>query len=162
MISLIALSLSLLVILGGLYLLSKSKKDTLGNLYIFSSYSTIVLGGLFFVGSVIGGVCMMRCHPGHGGQGIHAGHYGGKCASQCGPASSCHYQGHMAKGHCGQKAMHGQCGAMAGNACMHGNEKCSKAHCNKTKCERGMKKRKMIEKEVEVVEEDTEAESSEE
>ena len=88
MIGIIALGLSVLVILGGLYLLSKSKKESLSNLYVFSSYSAIILGGLLFAGTVIGGALMIRCHH-SGNQSCFSQGHGDKCGS----SSACSYAG---------------------------------------------------------------------
>lgn len=127
MIAIIALCLSILVILAGMYLLSKSKKESLGNFYLFSSYSAIILGALLFAGTVIGGVCMRHCQGGKQGscysQGYDAkcgnGAMGGHCMSMCksggaGQCASmgggmCHGGGAMA---CSQTGKMGKCGGM--------------------------------------------------
>jgi len=92
MIGVIALGLSILVLLGGLLLLAKTKKDSLGNLYIFSSYSAIVLGTLLFVGTIVGGVFMMKCHHGKGNSSCYVKGHGSSCGQSAGCAkfsSSC-------------------------------------------------------------------------
>ncbi len=110
MLAVIGISLSLLVILSGLYLLAKSKKESLGNLYIFSSYSAIVLGGLLFAGTIVGGAMKMHHHRNY------SPHHGIHSSSHCG-GGSCHMnaysQGHCAKG--GKCARSGQCSGKCGN-----------------------------------------------
>ena len=121
MIIVIALSLSVLVMLGGLYLLSKSKKDSLGNLYVFSSYSAIALGALMFAGTVVGGA-MMRCNHGMGHKSCYVGSHHGSYGGGCGAASCDHKGFHGMRGYHGMmgKSHHG-CDASCGDHGMKGH-----------------------------------------
>ena len=159
MIGVIGVALSILVMLAGLYLLAKSKKDSLGNLYIFSSYSAIALGGLLFVGTIVGGV-MMSCHHSKG----HSSCYVKGSDSSCGQASSCskenscksHHKSHKKHGSCyGSGSGHygGHHGGQA--SCGHGGCSSSKHHGDK-KCER--KIRKYIHRDIDVDDDDDEKE----
>ena len=118
MIGVIALSLSILVILSGLYLLSKSKKDSLGSLYVYSSYTAIILGGLLYAGTIVGAT-MMRHH--HGARQASCYTSGGHGHSSCAGQSSCH----MNKAQC-----------KSGNSCSMGNSCMSKGNCSGN-CEHG-------------------------
>lgn len=163
MILVISLSLSLLVILGGLFMLAKSKKDSLGNLYIFSSYSAIVLGALMFAGAVIGGACMMSCghNKGHSscyvspcGQGHGSAMKCGSmsCSSKCAGQdmkAMCNSGGFGGRGHHGMKS---KCSAECKN--MHAENQCACPHC----AHKSGRMKKSVETEV-VVEEDSEEES---
>jgi hypothetical protein len=120
MIGIIALALSILVMLSGLYLLAKSKKDSLGNLYVFSSYSAIVLGALMFAGTVVGGACMMSHHKCKAQSSCHMMAQGGQCQMN---ASCGHMQGNCA----GQCRSHEGFGHRGAN-CGHGDMKASCSH----------------------------------
>jgi len=121
MIGVIALGLSILVMLGGLYLLAKSKKDSLGNLYIFSSYSAIVLGTLLFVGTIVGGVYMMKCHHNKGNSGYVKGH-----GSSCGQSAGCAKFSSCCSSHHKGCSAHSKCGS--GSAYSHHGNKSSCSH----------------------------------
>lgn len=56
----VALSLALIVLMGGLFLLAYSKKEALGKLTIIASYVAIVFGAGAFVGGLI---CAIICTP---------------------------------------------------------------------------------------------------
>ncbi len=56
----IALSLALIVLMGGLFLLAYSKKEALGKLTTIASYVAIVFGAGAFVGGLI---CAIICTP---------------------------------------------------------------------------------------------------
>lgn len=149
MLFVIALSLSSLVILAGLYLLSRSKKENLSNVYQFSSYAAIVLGFLLFAGTIVGGgMRMMHCKKGHHAQSMCSPMHHGGAMSMCG--SSCGMKGHGMMGHgmkgmCGMKGGHhgmkGHAGMGAGHHGMHtgmhkmcsekceNNENCDCPHC---------------------------------
>ena len=49
MITFIALTLSLLVVAAGMFLLARAKKEDLGKLFSFSSYTLVILGLLLFI-----------------------------------------------------------------------------------------------------------------
>ena len=113
MIPIIALALSIIVMLGGLLLLARSKKDSLGNLYIFSSYAAIGLGALMFAGTVIGGACMVRHHHMEGNSSCYSQSHGG----HGGMAGDCQHDSH-----CSGQCMSGHHGKMMGGGCMHGEQ----------------------------------------
>ena len=56
----VALSLALIVLMGGLFLLAYSKKEALGKLTTIASYVAIVFGAGTFVGGLI---CATLCTP---------------------------------------------------------------------------------------------------
>jgi len=56
----VALSLALIVLMGGLFLLAFSKKEALGKLTTIASYVAIVFGAGAFVGGLI---CAIICTP---------------------------------------------------------------------------------------------------
>ena len=56
----VALSLALIVLMGGLFLLAYSKKEALGKLTTIASYVAIVFGAGAFVGGLI---CAIICTP---------------------------------------------------------------------------------------------------
>ena len=58
----VALSLALIVLMGGLFLLAYSKKEALGKLSTIASYVAIVFGAGAFVGGLI---CAALCTPCH-------------------------------------------------------------------------------------------------
>ena len=58
----VALSLALIVLMGGLFLLAYSKKEALGKLTTIASYVAIVFGAGAFVGGLI---CATLCTPCH-------------------------------------------------------------------------------------------------
>ena len=58
----VALSLALIVLMGGLFLLAYSKKEALGKLTTIASYVAIVFGAGAFVGGII---CAIICAPCH-------------------------------------------------------------------------------------------------
>ena len=51
------ISVSLLVVVAGLFLLAKTKKEQLNNTFTFASFTVIILGILLMIASVIGGMC---------------------------------------------------------------------------------------------------------
>ena len=130
MITIISISLALLVIVAGLLLLAKTKKDELGGLFTFSSYAIITCGILLtafaFVGSIV------KCHSYKGGG------CGGSSYSQCnggGGGGSCATYGgaHHKKGKSYNR--HGKRSCSKGSCCGGGYSKssCSKGSysCNK-------------------------------
>ena len=56
----VALSLALIVLMGGLFLLAYSKKEALGMLTTIASYVAILFGAGAFVGGLI---CVTLCNP---------------------------------------------------------------------------------------------------
>ena len=103
MITIISVSIALLVVVAGLHLLAKTKKEELGGLFTFSSYAVITFGILMVAYAFVG--CIISCHSGGKGCGksgysqYHgSGHGGGACASygsrgcksKCSSYSNCH------------------------------------------------------------------------
>lgn len=82
---LISISLALLVIVAGMLLLAKTKKDDLGGIYKFVSYAVITSGILMASFSFVS--CIVKCQSGGCSSGAKAGCYSsyhgdqGKCAS---------------------------------------------------------------------------------
>ena len=73
---LISVSVSMLVIVGGMLLLAKTKKDDLGSMFSFTSYSVITVGILIFLATFIIGIVHCgqgRCAKGHGNYGANCG-----------------------------------------------------------------------------------------
>jgi hypothetical protein len=58
----VALSLALIVLMGGLFLLAYSKKEGLGKLNEIASYVAIVFGTAVFVGGLICAIMCATCH----------------------------------------------------------------------------------------------------
>lgn len=113
----ISLSLALLVILGGLFLLAYAKKEGLGMMTKIASYIAVVFGTFIFVSGLI---CSMTCSGGCGDE--------GKCEKRV----EIH------------KEMKGECHeGMQGGHCEKGEMECHKememAHCEKgdMKCAKG-------------------------
>lgn len=112
----ISLSLALLVVLAGLFLLAYSKKEGLGKMTKIASYVAILFGTIVFVGGLI---CGMSCK--------------GKCSEgKCEKSVEIHKE--MRGGHCEGGAM--EChGKMEGAHCEKGEMKChegmSAGHCEK-------------------------------
>lgn len=135
---LISLSLALLVVLAGLFLLAYSKKEGLGKMTKIASYVAILFGTLVFVGGIL---CGITC-KGHCGEGkcekrveIRKEMHGGHCESG---AMECH--GDMEGAHCEKGEMECHEGMSAGHCekgaskdcCKEGKMEC-KTEC-KTKC----------------------------
>ncbi len=82
---LISISLALLVIVAGMLLLAKTKKDALGGIYKFVSYAVITCGILMASFSFVS--CIVKCQSGGCGSSSKASCYknyhgnSGKCAS---------------------------------------------------------------------------------
>lgn len=130
----ISLLLSLLVILGGFFLLAYARKEGLGKLTKLASYVAIIFGTLCFVGGLVRttmhGCCEkegMKCHK--------------EIRMECheGMDMECHKG--MKGGHCEKDEMEGCCKGMKGDAdhCeKNATENCCKEkkdECPKSKCE---------------------------
>ena len=82
---LISISLALLVIVAGMLLLAKTKKDDLGSVYKFVSYAVITCGILMASFSFVS--CIVKCQSGGCGSSAKSSCYksyhgkSGKCAS---------------------------------------------------------------------------------
>ena len=58
----VVLSLALIVLMGGLFLLAYSKKEALGKLTKIASYLAIVFGTAVFIGGLICAIMCATCH----------------------------------------------------------------------------------------------------
>ena len=91
----VSLSLSLLVIVAGMFLLAKTNKDALGKIYTFVSYAVITIGILLASAAFCGALCKMTgasCNYGKASHCAKGGYdQGGKCASyqSCAQSGSC-------------------------------------------------------------------------
>lgn len=144
----VSLSLALIVLLGGLFLLAYSKKENLGRLTKIASYVAIAFGTVVFVGGIVMATLCSSCHK-----------------SKCGKNKmECHSE---MKGDCSG----GSC-EKAGDSCEKGEMQCKgesqcnsemmcKGHCDKSASECSEKDQdcckgdavveKVIEKEVKIV-----------
>ncbi len=131
----ISLSLSLLVLLAGLFLLAYAKKEGLGKMTKIASFAAITFGTLCFVGGLIAscGSCGEgKCEKG-----------GMKCTKEV--RIECHEGMSKGSAHCEKNASEKCCKeGMAGDAAhceMNASEKCckeGKGECPESKCEKGM------------------------
>ena len=126
MLGIIAVSISLLVILAGLAMLAKSKKEELGKLYIFSSYAAIICGVGLFIGTNVNGLKRTWCGS-HGSCSSYASQCG---QGSCSGASACSYSGH-GKSSC-KAGGHASCGSG------HGKSSCKDLPASSSKCARVM------------------------
>ena len=112
----ISLALSLLVLLGGLFLLAYAKKEGLGKMTKLASYVAVTFGTICFVGGLIGSLMCGSCHK-------------GKCdkdGMKCTKEVRIEYHDGMSKGgHCEKNASENCC-------------KAGKGECSESKCEKGM------------------------
>ena len=153
MFGIIAVSLSVLVILAGLSMLAKSKKESLGKLYTFSSYAAIFIGLGLFIGGNIGGMkrllhancgsCSSSYGPkGHGSCASFAGHQGSSCRSHASSGHGSYGHGSVC-GHGGQSSYnHGgksSCSSAGHSGNGHGS-------CAQSSCDHGGKKHKTCKK----------------
>jgi len=91
----IALTLSLLALVAGMYLLAKTRTENLGRLFSFVSWLVISVSAIALAGQLVCAAWMLSCHL-HGertGCGIHSGfHHDGECGESkhsCGSMSHC-------------------------------------------------------------------------
>lgn len=106
MITIISISIALLVVVAGLHLLAKTKKEELGGLFTFSSYAVITCGILMAACAFVG--CIVHCNSG-----------GGKCGKS--GYTQCHGSGYGG-------------GACASYAHCSGKKACSKGESCKSSC----------------------------
>lgn len=131
------LLLAMLVVLAGLFLLAKAKKEQLGRMYVIASTVATTFGILVFVFGITAGI-LMCCHKA-------CGHGKMKCRSEM----SCPMMGGGGMGHCSEMmGGHGGCSKMnnsqsecgMGGGCESGNGsfhmKMKGKHCD-MKCEGG-------------------------
>jgi hypothetical protein len=149
MITIISISIALLVVVAGLHLLAKTKKEELGGLFTFSSYSVITFGILMVAYAFVG--CIISCHSGGKGCGksgysqYHgSGYGGGACASYGSKGSGC-----ASYAHCG-----GQKSCSKGKSCKSSCPKSGRSCKKGDKAGKKKEVRKIIKKEGEDGEED--------
>ena len=138
MITIISISLAILIIVAGLLLLAKTKKDDLGGLFTFSSYAVITCGILLTVYAFVG--CIVNCYSGKGGCGKSSysqcrgsGQGGGSCANY----SGCHSKSEKSGYHHGKNRYHSK-GGCSKSSCSTSSKSCSKGDkcCSKKKGQR--------------------------
>ncbi len=128
-----SMSLSILVLLAGLFLLAYAKKEGLGKMTKFASYVAIVFGTVVFVGGLICSLSCGGCGGGHCEKKvmIHKEMRGGHCDSEE-MEMECH--GSMGGGHCEKREMECHKGMEGGHCekgemkdcCKEGDKKCCK------------------------------------
>lgn len=103
MLILIAISVSLLVIVAGMLLLAKTRKEQLGKLFSAVSYTIVIAGLIILISAFCGGICRMlySCK--------------GSCQKEycCASSSGCGYW----KKSCSKQG------------CSHGGKSCKKQKC---------------------------------
>jgi hypothetical protein len=133
------LLLAMLVVLAGLFMLAKAKKEQLGRTYVIASTVATGFGVLVFVFGITAGI-LMCCHKACGGK------------MKCGNQISCPMMKGGGMGHCQQMMgghggcemmnSHGNCKMDQGN-CGHGGSSCKmggmsgKCEMMQMKCEGG-------------------------
>jgi len=100
---LISISVSMLVIVAGMLLLARTKKDDLGNMFSFASYSVITIGILIFLSSFVIGIM----HCGQGKYGKRHGNYGAKCGQKSDRGCCASWSQGCSKSRCGKSDYHG-------------------------------------------------------
>ena len=146
MITIISISIALLVVVAGLYLLAKTKKEELGGLFTFSSYAVITCGILMAAYAFVG--CIVHCNSGGGKCGksgyaqCHgAGYDGGACASygnkgsRCGSYKKCKGKKACSKG----ESCKSSC-TKNGHSCKKGDKRCNKSSGKKKEVREIIKK----------------------
>ena len=110
----VSISMSVIVIIAGMFLLAKTRSENLGKLFSFASYGSIIIGFALLIGSITCGMCKMMCN---------------NCKSQ--------------SSNCTQK-VDAKCGATKSCAKWQGNSSCKKGHLKNScgKKENGKKKGK--------------------
>jgi len=152
--TIISISIALLVVVAGLYLLAKTKKEELGGLFAFSSYAIITCGLLMAAYAFVG--CIVHCNSGSSGCGKSgyaqcngSGVGSGACASYGNKGSSCgSYEKCKGKKACRKGESCKSSCSKGARSCKKGGKRCSK--------ESGKRKevRKVIKKEGEEGEEE--------
>ena len=118
---LISISLALLVIVAGMLLLAKTKKDDLGGIYKFASYAVITIGILMASFSFVS--CIVKCQGGGCSSGAKAGCYSsyhgdqGKCASW---GKSCAKSSYTKKSGCCSSKCYDKSGCSKKSSCKKG------------------------------------------
>ncbi len=102
-----------MVVMAGLFMLAKSKKEQLGRMYTIASSVAVAFGTLIFVFGITAGI-LMCCHKACG-----------KGENNCKSEMQCPMMMHGGgMGNCSKMNMHGNC-EMGGGSCSDmGNSKC--------------------------------------
>lgn len=118
---LIASSVSLLVIVAGMFLLAKTQKDNLSNLFKYVSYFVIIVG---FLNLFYGGIhfIMKQCSRHYAAEMKHYKKYDKHDKMMMYQQMHC-ADGMMDPGKCGMMG-HGKCGMMDQGKCSMHQEKC--------------------------------------
>ncbi len=122
--------MSLLVIIAGLFLLAKTKKDKLGKGFSLVSYAVIIIGTLLLLSALCGSVCKMRAYHCFGNA-----NYQEKCCMMN------HRGGDMMMHHRGEWGKKGWCAKM---------QKCDIKGCYHKTCGKRFEKKTIIKDDVEV------------
>ena len=81
----VSISMAVIVIIAGMFLLAKTRSENLGKLFNFASYSSILIGFALLIGSISCGICNMMCNS--------CGNQSSKCSqrvdAKCGATKSC-------------------------------------------------------------------------
>jgi len=140
MIILIAISVSLLVIAGGMLLLAKTQKEQLGKLFSFVSYTIVIVGIITLLFAFCGGLCKVMCSSSCKSSCQQA--YCGASSSGCSYSKqSCSkYQTCSKKQCCGS---YGQCckkqSCSKRSSCSHEGKSCKKKCVKKESTEKTLK-----------------------
>ena len=81
----LSISMAVIVIIAGMFLLAKTRSENLGTLFNFASYSSILIGCALLIGTITCGICKMMCN--------NCGNQSSKCSqkvdAKCGATKSC-------------------------------------------------------------------------
>jgi len=150
----IGISISLLVIVAGMFLLAKSKKDQLGGIFKITSYITIVAGVLLLLGALCIGLCKIAC-CGSGGYGCGKASYHQSCGQQgCSSSYGCSKRSSCSKFRSGTGCAHGQQYGCKSSCKTKGKGCCSKS----SSCSWNKGGKKVISKNIEKEGDDVEIE----
>ena len=123
----VSLSLALIVLLGGMFLLAYAKKESLGKMYKITSYVAVLFGTTVFIGGLIMALCG-PCHESKCNKG------GMKCTKEV--RMECTKGGSEMECHKGGAAMKCHEGMMENGACMK-DGKCAKGMGEGSCCAKG-------------------------
>jgi len=120
----VSISVALLVVVAGMFLLAKTKKEELGNMFSFVSYSVITIGMIVLLCAFVCGICEMTCS---GCYGSKKGCYSGKLYSGCSGATSCaSYRQGCSKSGCSASSKCSKATSCSKKKCCKGNRDCKK------------------------------------
>ncbi|MFH1321885.1 MAG: hypothetical protein ABII90_14695 [Bacteroidota bacterium] len=146
------ISLSLLVVVAGLFLLAKTKKEQLNNMFTFASFTVIILGILLMIATFFGGMCHVMSNK-CGERGMYQERH---CfMNDCCSEKQMNHKKHMSHdmSMCGkEQKMDGKQRWGKKGKCF-GGEMCDKKNCDMKDCK---KKHIKVEVHEEIVEEEAE------